>query len=199
MKRLLDDDIIGEIVVSQGGRRIRRSGEGVRDLVGLASDVTDVAGELADEEEVMLGPQGPGGGGVGLCDGVGQGFVIGVDDQFPALDEVLELPDHRSHGQVEGGIPRLRVGELAAEEGEQFEPPSMVLVEDPSDGGVGGVGGDRMASRRGCTRSVVLEMVSFTWLIVVIISGVMVKSFLALDRESVSERGMWARRGRNRR
>ena len=34
----------------------------------------DVAGELADEEEVTLSPQGPGGGGVGLRDGAGQGF-----------------------------------------------------------------------------------------------------------------------------
>ena len=47
----------------------------------------------------------PGGGGEGLHDRAGQGFVVGVDDQLPALDEVLELPDRRSHGQelaVEG-------------------------------------------------------------------------------------------------
>ena len=55
-----------------------RYGEGVRDLVGLASDVPDVTGELADEEGVTLGPQGPGGGRVSLCDGAGQGFVVGV-------------------------------------------------------------------------------------------------------------------------
>ena len=37
-----------------------------------------------------------------------RGFVVGVDDQLPALDEVLELPYRRSHGQelaVEGQIP----------------------------------------------------------------------------------------------
>ena len=45
---------------------------GIRYLVGLASDVPDVAGELADEQEVTLGPQGPSGSGVGL--GAGQGF-----------------------------------------------------------------------------------------------------------------------------
>ena len=95
------------MVVSQGFWRVRGSGEGVRDLVGLTSDLPDVAGELADKE-VGLGPQGPGGGGVGLCDGADQGFVVRVDDQLPALDEVLELPDRCGYGQelaVEGRIP----------------------------------------------------------------------------------------------
>ena len=108
MERLLDNDIVDEIVFGQGGWRFRGSGEGVRDLVGLASNVPDVAGELADEEEVMLSPQGLGGGGVGLHDEAGQGFVISVNDQLPPLDEVLELPDCRGHGQeltVEGRIP----------------------------------------------------------------------------------------------
>ena len=82
MERFLADDIVGKIVVSQGGWRI--------------SNVPDLASELADEEKVTLGPQGPGGGGVGLHDGAGQGFVVGVDDQLPAFDEVLELPDCRS-------------------------------------------------------------------------------------------------------
>ena len=87
MERFLDDDIVGEI---------------------RSCDVPDVAGEMADEEEVTLGPQGLGGGEVGLRDGAGQGFVIGVDDQLPPLDEVLELTDCRGHGQelaVEGRIP----------------------------------------------------------------------------------------------
>ena len=53
----------------------------------------DVAGELADEEEVTLGPQGPSGGGVGLRDGAGEGLVVCVNDQLPAIDEVLELRD----------------------------------------------------------------------------------------------------------
>ena len=66
-----------------------RSGNGVRDLVGVSGDVTDVTGKLADEKEVALSPQGPGGGGVGLCDGAGEGLVVRVDDQLPALDEVL--------------------------------------------------------------------------------------------------------------
>ena len=36
-----------------------------------------------------------------------------------------------------------RVAEaMAAEEGERLEPPSMVLMEDTADGGVGGVGSD---------------------------------------------------------
>ena len=67
----------------------------------------DVADELADEEEVRLGPQGPGGGGVGLRDGAGEGLVVGVDDQFPALYKVLELLDRHSHRQelaIEGRI-----------------------------------------------------------------------------------------------
>ena len=42
--------------------------------------------------------------------------------------------------------------------------------------------------RRGWTSMVASEMVVFTWLMAVIISGVMVKSFLALDRESVRGR-----------
>ena len=55
--------------------------------------MADVAGELADEEEVTLGSQGPGGGGVGLHDGAGEGLVVCIDDQFTALNEVLELHD----------------------------------------------------------------------------------------------------------
>ena len=58
--------------------RVRRSGEGIRDLVGLASNVTDVTSELVDKEEVMLSPPGPGGGGVGLPDGAGEGLVVRV-------------------------------------------------------------------------------------------------------------------------
>ena len=85
MERFLDDDIVSEIIVGHGGWRFRRSGEGVRNPVGLASDVSDVAGKLADKEEVTLGSQGPGGGGVGLHDGAGQGFVIGLDDQLLPL------------------------------------------------------------------------------------------------------------------
>ena len=68
----------------------------------------DVAGELADEKEVTLSPQGPGGGGVGLHDGAREGLVVCVDDQLPALEEVLELPDRRSQGQelaIKGRIP----------------------------------------------------------------------------------------------
>ena len=95
-RRFLDDDMVGEIVVGQGSWRFRGSGEGVRDLVRLASHVLDVAGELADEEEVTLSLQRPGGGRVGLRDGAGQRLVIGEDDQL--------LP----HGQelaVKGQIP----------------------------------------------------------------------------------------------
>ena len=44
---------------------------------------------------------------------------------------------------------------------------------------------DRVMSRRGWTSMVALEMAVFTWFTEVIISGVMVKSFLALDRESL--------------
>ena len=40
---------------------------------------------------------------------------------------------------------------------------------------------------------VALEMAVFTWFTAVIISGVMMKSFLALERESVRGRTMWAR------
>ena len=58
---------------------------------------------------------------------------------------------------------------------------------------------DKVTSRRGWTSMVALEMEVFTWFTAVIISGVMVKSFLALERESVRGRTMWARRGRNRR
>ena len=57
----------------------------------------DVVGELANEEEVALSPQGTGGDGVGLRDGAGEGLVVHVDDQLPALVEVLELPDKRGH------------------------------------------------------------------------------------------------------
>ena len=80
-----------------------------------------------------------------LGDGTGQGFSITVYNHLPPLDEVLELPDCCEDGQefaVESGIPRLGVGESTAEEGERLEPPLMVLMEDPADGGVGGVSGD---------------------------------------------------------
>ena len=87
MERLLDDDI-DEIVVSQGVWSIRWSREGVCNLVGLASDVPDVAGKLADEKQVTYCLQGPGGGGVSLRDGAGQGLVVGVENQLPALDSV---------------------------------------------------------------------------------------------------------------
>ena len=66
-----------------------------------------VAGELADEEKVTLGPQESGGGGVGLRDGAGEGLVVHVDDQLPALYVVLKLPDECSLGEelaIEGGI-----------------------------------------------------------------------------------------------
>ena len=92
----------------------------------------DVASELGDEEEVSLGSQGPGGDGVGLGDGAGQGLVICIDNK-----PVLELLDRGSHGQelpVEGGVQGLGVGESTAEEGERLEPPSMVLMEDTPDG-----------------------------------------------------------------
>ena len=69
--------------------------------------MADVAGELADEEEVVLGLQGPGGGGVGLHDGAGEGLVVCVDDQLPALDEVLELLDRHGHGQKLAGNGRI--------------------------------------------------------------------------------------------
>ena len=55
---------------------------------------------------------------------------------------------------------------------------------------------DMVASRRGCTNRVALEMASFTWLTAVIISRVMVKSFLALERESVKGRTMWGEAGK---
>lgn len=105
----------------------------------------DVAGVLRDEKQMSLSSQGPGGSGVGLGDGAGQGLVVRVDDQAPPLDVVLELLDRGGYGQelpVEGGVPGLGVGESTAEEGEWLESPSMVLMEDSADGGVGGVGGD---------------------------------------------------------
>ena len=71
MERFLDDDIVSEIVIDQGRWRIWRSAEGVRYFDRLASDVPDVIGELADEQQVTLGPQGPSGSGVGLGDGTG--------------------------------------------------------------------------------------------------------------------------------
>ena len=49
---------------------------------------------------------------------------------------------------------------------------------------------DKVTSRRGWTSMVALEMAVFTWFTAVIISGVMVKSFLALERESVRGRTM---------
>ena len=58
---------------------------------------------------------------------------------------VLELLDRGSYGQdlpVEGEVSGLGVGESQAKEGEWFEPPSMVFMEDTTDGGVGGIGGD---------------------------------------------------------
>ena len=70
LEGFLNDYIVGEIVIHQGCWRIWRSAEGVGNLVGLASDVPDVAGELADEQ-VTLGPQGPSGSGVSLGDGTG--------------------------------------------------------------------------------------------------------------------------------
>ena len=53
LERFLDDDIVGEIVIDQGCWRIWRSAEGVRDLVGLASDMPDVTGELADKQDSL--------------------------------------------------------------------------------------------------------------------------------------------------
>ena len=70
----------------------------------------DVAGELRDEEEVSLGPQGPGGGGVGLGDRDSQGLMVRVDNKPPPLDVVLELLDRGRDGQelpIEGGVPGL--------------------------------------------------------------------------------------------
>ena len=61
--------------------------------------LADVAGELADEQELAFSSQGPGGRGVELGDGAGEGFVVCIDDKFPALDEVLKLPYRRSHGE----------------------------------------------------------------------------------------------------
>ena len=103
----------------------------------------DVAGVLRDEQEVSLSSQGP--GGMGLGDGAGQGLVVRVDDQAPPLDVVLELLDRSGYSQelpVKSGVSGLGVGESMAEEGEWLEPPSMVLMEDTADGGVGGIGGD---------------------------------------------------------
>ena len=82
---------------------------------------------------------------MGLGDGAGQGLVVGVDDKPPPFDVVLEILDRGGYGQelpVEGGVSGLGVKESTAEEGEWFEPPSIVLVEDSADGGVGGVGCD---------------------------------------------------------
>ena len=112
MERFLDDDIVGEIIIDQGRWRIRRSAEGVCDLVGLNSNVPDVAGELADEQEVAFGLQGPSVSGVGLGDGIGQGFVISIYNHLPPL-EVLELPDSGGDGRelaFEGGVPAWRRG-----------------------------------------------------------------------------------------
>ena len=77
LERFLDDDIVGEIVVGQGCWRFRRPRESAS-----ASLLPDVAGELAYKE-----------------DGAGQGLAIRVDYHLPSLDEMLKLPDHRSHGQ----------------------------------------------------------------------------------------------------
>ena len=112
LESFLDGDIVGEIIIDQGRWRIWRSAEGVGNLVGLASDVPDVAGELANEQEVTLSQKGPSGSGVGLGDGTGQGFVISVYNHLPLLDEVLELPDGGGDSQelpVEGGVPGLGV------------------------------------------------------------------------------------------
>ena len=49
---------------------------------------------------------------------------------------------------------------------------------------------DKVTSRRGWMSMVALEMAVFTWFMSVIISRVMVKSFLALERESVRGRMM---------
>ena len=80
--------------------------EGVSNLVGLTGDVPDVGGELGNEKEVSLSPRGPGGCGVGLGDGAGEGLVVHVDYHLPPLDEVLKLLDRGEDGQelsVEGG------------------------------------------------------------------------------------------------
>ena len=98
----MGDDVVGEIVIGQG---CWRSGKRIRDSVGLTSDVPDVAVELADKQELALGPQGPSGGGVGLADGAGQRLVVSIYYHLPPLNEVLELPDRCEDGQelvVEG-------------------------------------------------------------------------------------------------
>ena len=82
---------------------------------------------------------------MGLGDGAGEGLVVRVDYHPPSRDEVLELPDGSGDRQelpVKGGVPGLGVGKATAEEGERLEPPSMVLMEDTTDGGVAGVSGD---------------------------------------------------------
>ena len=89
---------------------------------------------------------------------------------------------------------------MTAEEGEWLKPPAMALMEDPADDGLGGVGGDGQGGvaawmyKKGGHGDSIL-----TWLTAVIISGLMVKSFLALDRKSVRGRAMWASWGRNQR
>ena len=67
--------------------------------------MANIGGKLADKHEVAFGSQGPGGCGVGLGDGAGEGFVVGEDDEFPALDRVLKLLHGSGHSEeftVEG-------------------------------------------------------------------------------------------------
>ena len=61
--------------------------------------MAEVGEELTDEEEVAFGSQGPGGCGVGLVYGAGEGFVVHKDDEFPALDGVLKLLYVRGQGE----------------------------------------------------------------------------------------------------
>ena len=71
--------------------------------------------------------------------------MVREDDEFPALDGVLKLLHRRRNGEfsIEGGVTGFGIGEPSAEERQELELSSVVLMEYTSDGCVRGVCGER--------------------------------------------------------
>ena len=61
--------------------------------------MVDKGCELTDKQEMVFRPLGPGGSGVGLGDGAGEGLVVHEEVEFPALNGVLKLLHGRKDGK----------------------------------------------------------------------------------------------------
>ena len=114
--------------------------------------------------------------------------MVCVYDQSPPLHLVLELPDCREDSEelaVDGAVPRLRVLEPPAEEGEWLEVASDVLVHAVSEALVVK---ERVACRTGCMRREAEARACLNSWTACSISAVTLNLLLEQDRESVKGR-----------